>query len=612
MRRKERKPTELEGKIQKIVPDTSAIIHGRVSKLIAEGGLDGAEVMIPEIVMGELQAQAARGRETGFTGLEEVKKIRELAPQHNINLKFVGERPSYEDILLAKSGRIDALIQDVAKTSGAVLLTTDLPQALVAEAAGIPVKYYPAWEKARKIRLENFLTPETMSVHLKEGCLPRAKRGRPGAVQLVPIGDRPLAGEDIEAIAKEILDAAKYEEDAFVEFGEHGASVIQLKSLRIAITRPPFSDGMEITAVRPIVKLMLEDYRLSDKLKERLAGQAEGILIAGPPGSGKSTFAASMAEFYLKQGSVVKTMECPRDLQVPPEITQYGPLDGSFAKTADILLLVRPDYTIFDEIRKTRDFEVFADMRLAGIGMVGVVHAAKPVDAVQRFIGRIELGIIPHIVDTIIFIKDGAVQHVYALSLAVRVPSGMTEADLARPIVEVRDFETGKLDYEIYTYGEQTTVVPVPEERRPAVQRLAAERVLQEIRKYDPQASVEVLSEERVIVRVRNEVIAKLIGREGKTIKAIEAKLGVNIEVEPIAATTGKAAAFELGESGAYMALYFSKKLSGRNANIYIDDEYLFTATVGRKGDIKVSKDSDLGRALLRAVASKRKIKVFV
>ena len=40
-------------------------------------------------------------------------------------------------------------------------------------------------------------------------------------------------------------------------------------------------------------------------------------------------------------------------------------------KTADILLLVRPDFTIYDELRKTKDFRIFADIRLAGVGMIG-------------------------------------------------------------------------------------------------------------------------------------------------------------------------------------------------------------------------------------------------
>ena len=95
-------------------------------------------------------------------------------------------------------------------------------------------------------------------------------------------------------------------------------------------------------------------------------------------------------------------------------------MEGSFEKAVDILLLVRPDYTIFDEVRRAPDFEVFSDMRLAGVGMVGVVHASSPIDAIQRFIGRVELGMIPHILDTIIFIKGGRIQKVYEIKLTVK------------------------------------------------------------------------------------------------------------------------------------------------------------------------------------------------
>ena len=119
---------------KKICVDTSAIINGKITELISKGKIKDTEIIIPQLVMGELQAQAAKGRETGYIGLEEIKKIREQAKKHKINLRFVGERQSYEDILLAKSGRIDALINDVAKKNNAILLTTDLLQSLVAEA----------------------------------------------------------------------------------------------------------------------------------------------------------------------------------------------------------------------------------------------------------------------------------------------------------------------------------------------------------------------------------------------------------------------------------------------------------------------------------------------
>jgi len=115
-------------------------------------------------------------------------------------------------------------------------------------------------------------------------------------------------------------------------------------------------------------------------------------------------------------------MEKPRDLDVGPDITQYSELEESMENTGDFLLLVRPDYTVYDEVRKTDDFEVYSDMRMAGVGMLGVVHAAKAVDAVQRLIGRVELGMIPQVVDTVVHIENAAIADVYKLELTVKVP----------------------------------------------------------------------------------------------------------------------------------------------------------------------------------------------
>ena len=103
-------------------------------------------------------------------------------------------------------------------------------------------------------------------------------------------------------------------------------------------------------------------------------------------------------------------------------------------------MLVRPDYTVFDEVRKTRDFMIFADLRLSGVGMIGVVHASNPVNSIQRFIERIEMGMISNIVDTVIFLRDGKIEKTYQLELVMKVPTGMLEADLTRPVVEIRDF----------------------------------------------------------------------------------------------------------------------------------------------------------------------------
>ncbi|HEX3013699.1 MAG TPA: PIN domain-containing protein, partial [Methanobacterium sp.] len=92
----------------KIVPDTSVIVDGRITKIVQEEEFKGCEVVIPEAVVSELENQANRGRETGFNGLEELKNLQELYNDGIIDLIYIGKRPTLEQISLARGGEIDA------------------------------------------------------------------------------------------------------------------------------------------------------------------------------------------------------------------------------------------------------------------------------------------------------------------------------------------------------------------------------------------------------------------------------------------------------------------------------------------------------------------------
>jgi len=336
---------------------------------------------------------------------------------------------------------------------------------------------------------------------------------------------------------KRAVEFSKREERSFIEIDKQGATVLQIQDYRVTFTKPPFSEAAELTVVRPIAKLSIGDYSLSENLFKRLSESAEGILIAGPPGSGKSTFATALAEHYASGKKIVKTLEQPRDLQVSSDITQYAPLEGSFVNTADIILLVRPDYTIYDEIRKPDDFRIFSDLRMSGIGMVGVVHASKPIDAIQRFIGKIELGMIPQVIDTIVFISKGNVAKVYELKFSVKVPYGMFEQDLARPVIEVNDFDTKKSEFEIYKWGEETVVFPLPSGSARAIAGRGAPADEGKIRRtldsvlddYD----LEILGN-KLILFIQSNEIARVIGKKGKRIKELEKRLGMKIDIKPV------------------------------------------------------------------------------
>jgi len=592
-----------------VVPDTSAVINSVVSRLVESGELSGAEVTVHNATMTELEVLANKKKDTGFVGLDEVKRLQSLAAEGKIVLRFEGRRPTPEEIRWGKFGTVDALIRDLAREKGALFVTSDRVQAEVARAYGLNVKYVGPEAVHGDPEFVRYFDGKTMSVHLRAGVPPMAKKGLPGNFKLVKISDEPMAEEDVVRIAKEIVERASTEPDAYIERSYEGATVVQYKKYRIVIAHPPFSDAWEITIVRPLVKTTLEDYSVSDKLLKRLEEKAEGILVAGPPGSGKSTFVQALAEFYAGKGKIVKTMESPRDLQVDDSISQYAPLEGDMEGTGDLLLLLRPDYTVFDEVRKTKDFEVFADMRMAGVGMIGVVHASRPIEAVQRFVSRIELGVVPQVVDTIIFIQAGDIAKVYKLDLVVKVPSGMNDEDLARPVVEVRDFETDRLEYEMYTYGEETFVVPVDSEVEKRPLEKYAERAIRE--ELEGLLNVPFRAEVRgnkVTLYAHPEDIPHIIGKGGARISNIEKAIGMAIDVQPMDRENGGGVVVR--ETPKHFVIHGGEDVRNRFVKIRIDGEEAGYAKASKKGIIKVKKGTELGEAIKFAVRAGKKIEV--
>ena len=612
-----------------LVPDTSAVIDGRVSERLADGDAERT-VLIPEAVVGELESQANAGYDSGWSGLEELQRLTDLADDDEIDLQYVGRRASEGEQAAASEGEVDAVIRDVADDNDATLLSSDIVQSEVAKAKGLAVEYVePEIDTDGDLPIVDFFDDETMSVHLKTGTQPKAKRGALDGMSYTTIDETVSSESQMDEWADEIESLARSSSEGFVELSEPGMTIIQYEDYRIAVARPPFADGIEITAVRPIAKTTLDDYVFDDQLRDRLLEQERGVLISGSPGAGKSTFAQAVAEFLDDNDYAVKTMEKPRDLQVDDEITQYTALGGDMATTADSLLLVRPDYTIYDEVRKTEDFDVFADMRLAGVGMVGVVHATRAIDALQRLVGRVELGMIPQVVDTVVYIEAGEVHTVYDVTTEVKVPEGLTAEDLARPVIQVADFETGTPAYEIYTFNRQVITVPLDDESGSdtGVNRIAKQEIEREIRSVARgHVDVELTGQDNAVVYVEEGDIASVIGKGGGRISDIEDRLGIDIDVRTHDENSGASATAANGAGGGVEAKPAGEVVQpeitarhvvirmddhvGETVEVRADDEYLFTATVGSGGDIQISRGSAIAEELEDAIDRKQQITV--
>ncbi len=538
----------------KFACDTSIIFNGQILKLIEDGELgEKPEIFISNVVIAEVEYRTNIHKEIGFFGLNVLKQLRQLHEKGAITLHVIGKRPTREEIKMAPGGELDALIRESAKQNNAVLITADRIQGDVAIFEGLEVMY--AWEKKiskekepLSLKLLEFFDDTTMSVHLKRNLAPYAKKGSPGNWRLEKIQDESLNSQMIEDIALEIIENVREDEHSFIEIEKEGAVVAQVREFRIVIARPPFSNDVEITATHPLVSLTLSDYSIDPRLKERLQ-KAEGILVCGSPGAGKSTFSAALANYYLKQEKVIKTLESVRDLQVEPEITQYTKLEGNLENSADILLLVRPDFTIFDEVRTTKDFQIYSDFRLSGVGMVGVVHSSSAIDAIQRFIGRIELGMLPSIIDTIIFIEGGDISTVLILKMTVKVPHGFRDKDLARPVVEVRDFKNDRLEFEIYNFGNDVVVNPISSKYQARTKGFQGSR-----RKKDERINLDIeVKKQKIIIKANPEY-------------------------------------------------------SSQNIVIFADNQQIFTGSLSRNSDISLSLSNKEARKILRELNNNKDI----
>ena len=122
---------------------------------------------------------------------------------------------------------------------------------------------------------------------------------------------------------------------------------------------------------------------------------------------------------------------------------------------------------------------------------------------------------------------------------------------------------------------------------------------------YTDKVEVEI-SGDKAIVFVPERDISRVIGAKGKTITEIEKKLGIRIEIKELKSAK-ESIEYDFDEDKKNIRFFVEP---GRDVDIYVDDEFLFSAISSKKGEIKVHKQSNFGRYILRAINKDLEIEV--
>jgi len=507
---------------EKIVPDTSIVINGRLSRMIEGGELGECEIIFPIAVLDELQAQASKGRETGFRGLEEIKRIRRLAEERGISIRFSGERPGLEDIKLAKSGRIDALIRDVAKREGGVLYTSDYVQALVAEAEGVPVRYVAPYARVERFSFEEYLRPNMISLHLKAGAPPIGRVLVRGSVKAVKLRKTPCGEDELNRILEEVTAALRMGEEGDLTLLRTDALVIETRAFRISAAKPPFSDSVEVVIQRnPIGDLIREE--AIEELVERCVEDALGVLVVNSDNVYAFPLVERVAEGLQARGRIVKIIGYSR--RTTTSTPYYGPMDGDLEKTVEYLSLSRPDYVIFDEVRRPRDFKLIHELRSLGMGVVSFAATRDLEGALDRILESLDPYSLHKTINLIALMRCGRPIEFYDVRLSFRAPSGLSSARGPGFVIEVVG-DGGPL-LEIFEVDGRPVVQDLEEvERRLRDLRSSANRLRRDLRRIDSGLRIEAVHLDRVVFRASRSKIGRLT-RMGRRLERI---LGVAVE----------------------------------------------------------------------------------
>ena len=144
---------------------------------------------------------------------------------------------------------------------------------------------------------------------------------------------------------------------------------------------------------------------------------------------------------------------------------------------------------------------------------------------------------------------------------------------------------------------------------------LAVNSIENEFRIYSDNILVDVVSDNKAVVYVPEDKIARIIGKQGSNIDEIEKRLGIGIDIKEIETQKDSKEKqeldFETKMGKKAILFYLGMDMQDRDIDVYVEDDYLLTAKTGKTGNIKIKKNNKIGKIILNAVNSGEKVKLL-
>jgi len=122
--------------------------------------------------------------------------------------------------------------------------------------------------------------------------------------------------------------------------------------------------------------------------------------------------------------------------------------------------------------------------------------------------------------------------------MTVKAPSGMQE-ELARPVIEVVEFPSGKITHEMFAFGSEIAVVPVDgvssSNGISPIAALARDQLVHKIRQWvGVQCGVKITGSNSAEIYAPKGMVSTLIGKGGDNIRSLQDELGgIRLSVSP-------------------------------------------------------------------------------